>query len=163
MLCQKCKQKEAVYHSTLIVNGQSQTTNLCEDCARSEGYLKDTNEFFNNFFKEFDSMFSQSIFDGLFCPSCNTNFTDFKNHKFLGCEDCFDVFKNDVDALLNGFSTRIDDDKIEFNTPKKSKDEQKLEELKASLQNAIKDERYEDAADINKQIKNLQNKINNNQ
>jgi len=159
MLCDKCKNKNAVYFSTLILNGVEKTSNLCEECAVKAGKMRKGKDMFDNFFKSFDKMFSSSVFDSLICPSCNTSLTNFKNHNFLGCDDCFDVFSQDIDALMN---LNNDDNEIEFRTPEKSEDEKKLEKLKASLQKAIKEERYEDAGDINKQIKNLQNKMNNN-
>ena len=54
MNCDKCG-KPSVYHSTLIVNGVSQTTNLCRDCAIKEGVF--TSEPTNIF----DDMFSEEI------------------------------------------------------------------------------------------------------
>lgn len=156
MLCEKCKKNEACYHSTLIVNGNSKSTHLCADCAKKEGVMKDnSNKFFKNFFKDFNDSFNFDFdkLDNLFCPTCNMNFGDFKANDFLGCPDCFDFFKEDFEDLK-------DDDKIEFSTPKKTKEEQELDRLKDQLKTAINEERYEDAADINKQIKNYKSKHN---
>ena len=156
MFCQNCNKKEAVYHATTILNGVEESCHLCEECAVQAGKMRSTDEIFKTFFKSFNDFFEQDVFDNLFCPTCNNSLTDFRNHNFLGCEDCFDFFKTDLNALTN---IGRKNDKIEFRTPQKSPDEEKLEELKLSLQKAIKDERYEDASDINKQIKKLQQKI----
>ena len=93
MICDKCKQKNAIYHSTLIINGVSESINLCEDCARSEGKLAGrASAVFDEFFNSFNNAFSKDIFEGFFCPSCSTSFTSFKNNGYVGCENCFDVF-----------------------------------------------------------------------
>lgn len=115
--------------------------------------MKD-NKFFKNFFKDFNDRFNEQIkkLDNLLCPTCNMSFDDFKNNDFLGCPDCFDVFKEDLEDFA--------DDKIEFRTPKKSKEETELDKLKQQLKNAIDEERYEDAGDITKQIKNYKQKHN---
>lgn len=160
MLCEKCKQNEACYHSTLIVNGAKTSTNLCETCARKEGFMKDeTKDFFDHIFDGYKSMFDMDSLSDFVCPSCKTNFDDFRLNNFFGCPDCFSTFRQDAMDLLNRAMPEFDDEKIEFRTPKKSKEEMELDELKEQLNSAIKDERYEDASDINKKIKELKNKL----
>lgn len=159
MLCEKCKQNEACYHSTLIVNGAKTSTNLCEACARKEGFMKnETKDFFDSIFNDYKSIFDEDILSDFVCPSCNLNFDEFRLNNFLGCPDCFSSFKKDALDCING-KAKFDDEKIEFCTPKKSKEEKELEDLTAKLNSAIKDERYEDAGDINKKIKELKNKL----
>lgn len=49
MLCDKCKVREATYHSTVNINGNVTETHLCSECAISENKI---NNIFNagNFF-----------------------------------------------------------------------------------------------------------------
>lgn len=145
MKCEKCKINEACYHSTIIINGESKSTNLCMECAKKEGFKE--NNFFENFFNEFKTIQS-SLFDDFMCTSCHTPFKMFRNNNFLGCPDCFDVFKTDLQDYL------INNEQIKFNTP--SKKEIEIEELKIKLKKAIEEERYEDAGDYNKRLKKLQ-------
>ena len=160
MLCEKCKQNEACYHSTLIVNGAKTSTNLCADCARKEGLMKDeTKDFFDNIFDNFNSFFNMNGLDDFICPTCQTNFNEYRLNNFLGCPDCFSNFKKDLLDILEEKNNKIDDEKIEFCTPKKTKEEKQLDDLQSQLASAIKDERYEDAGEINKKIKELKNKI----
>lgn len=151
MLCEKCKKNQACYHSTLIVNGNTQTTNLCLECANKYGEVDKNKNFFNNFFKEFEQVFSSSVFDDMFCPSCNIGFNKFRRNGFLGCPDCFDIFKSDLENITKN-------EKIQFNTP--GKEQKQIEDLTNKLNKAIEEERYEDASDYNKQIKALKNKLN---
>ena len=53
MLCDKCKQNNATYHSSVNVNGNISETHLCESCAR-ENKLFSFNEFLNPTFNHFD-------------------------------------------------------------------------------------------------------------
>lgn len=156
MLCEKCKKNQACYHSTIIINGHSESTNLCSVCAKKEGEIESNKNFFKNFFKEFNDMFNSEL-DKFFCPSCSIGFNQFRNKGFLGCSDCFDVFKQDLESVVK----LKNKDEITFNTPPKTKQEKQLLELQEKLNKAISEERYEDAADINRKIKEINNKLNN--
>ena len=54
--CDNCG-KQSVYRSTLIVNGVSQTTNLCRDCAIKEGvFVSEPKSLFDEMFSPFFPM-----------------------------------------------------------------------------------------------------------
>lgn len=159
MKCEKCNKKEACYHSTLIVNGNSKSVHLCEDCARKEGFLSDNRNdifdvFFDNFTKPFDDMFNFDSIDKFICSSCGTNFDEFRKNHYLGCNNCFDNFYNKIDNFFKSADIESDD-KIEFRTPKKTKLDEQIDEMQEKLNLAVKEERYEDAAKINKDLKAL--------
>jgi len=156
MLCDKCKKNEACYHSTIIINGHSESTNLCSECAKEEKVLDNNVNFFKDFFNEFNDVFNAEL-DNFFCPSCSIGFNQFRRKGFLGCPDCFDVFRQDLENVVN----LKQKDEITFNTPTKSKEEKHLADLQEKLDKAIKDERYEDAGDYNKQIKEIIKKLKN--
>ena len=60
MLCDKCKIKQACYHSTLVVNGEVKSTHLCEECAQKEGIFSKTR---HSIFDEFRSLTNFLGFD----------------------------------------------------------------------------------------------------
>lgn len=160
MLCDKCKTREACYHSTLIVNGEVKSTHLCEKCAEKEGVF---NKAYDSIFDEFRSLtnfLGFEDFEDKVCPTCNWSLKKFKRSGLLGCGSCYDAFETDIEDIIRRIQpyaqNKLDD--IEFNVEAKKKNltkEQKLINLKADLQKAIKEERYEDAGEINKQIKKL--------
>ena len=155
MKCDKCS-NQAVYHSTVIINGNSQSTHLCEECAKKEGVFNQTNQFFDDFFESFNNfMPGNSLFD-ILCPSCSSSFVDFRKNHYLGCEDCYSTFRNRAEDFIN--SNKEMDNKIEFRTPQKTKEDVEIEKLTSQLNKAIQEERYEDASDINKKIKAIKNK-----
>ena len=112
------------------------------------------------------------------CNTCGTDYDEFIESGLLGCENCYDVFSNKIDSLLKNIhgsnrhvgkiskfiesSNGLD----EFNKGEKeiknNKKEKvsKIDELKDSLNKAIKEERYEDAAKIRDEIKKEEKKLN---
>ena len=55
MNCDKCG-KQSVYHSTFIVNGVSQTTNLCRECAIKEGVFSTQTSVFDDLLSSFSNL-----------------------------------------------------------------------------------------------------------
>ena len=162
MLCDKCKKYEACYHSTLIVNGESKSTHLCEHCATKEGVF---NKRYNSIFDEFRSLTNFLGFDDFedkACPSCHWSLRQFKNSGLLGCSDCYNAFEDEIEDIVKRIQPYTENklDNIEFKVETKDlTKEQKLITLKADLQKAIKEERYEDAGVINKEIKKLSKEL----
>lgn len=116
------------------------------------------------------------------CDNCGMTYQEFANSGKLGCAHCYDTFSNILDPLLkniHGSNTHVgrrgkltvseknkvaeDVEKVqnkENNVSKKTKQnvskQEKLEKLNSDLKLAIKEERYEDAAKIRDEIKELQ-------
>ena len=100
------------------------------------------------------------------CDSCGSTFDDIINTGRYGCANCYDVFEDRMDPILkklqganrhNGRLGKISDNNIKFDEKEKVKNENrnnnKLEKLQEDLKQAIKEERYEDAARIRDEIK----------
>lgn len=164
MKCDKCKKYEACYHSTLIVNGEAQSTHLCEHCAEMEDVF---NKGYNSIFDEFRSLtnfLGFNDFEDKACPNCHWTLSQFKNNGLVGCGECYNAFESEIDDIIKRLhpttQNKVDttDFKVE-NVKKEQTKEQQITNLKAELQSAIKDERYEDAGVINKQIKKLEKEL----
>ena len=174
MLCENCGENEANVRYTQIINGVKKEMNLCEKCAKEKGI---TNIDFNmpiNF-----SSFLSDIFDDyndtsflpeftktktLKCDKCGLSYDDFINKGKFGCEKCYDTFSDKIDYLIKNLhgTTRHIGRKSKFiesnekNNKQEVKEESKIEKLQKDLKQAIKDERYEDAAKIRDEIKELE-------
>ena len=182
MLCQNCGENEGNVKYTQIINGDKEEMVLCEKCAKEMG-LNNINfdmpisfsSFLGDFFDEYsDSTLLPSFMkqNTIKCENCGLTYDDFiKNGKF-GCEKCYTTFEERIRQLVKNLHGSVKHigrkpKYIESNTTKikdkeKSKDpqkeESKLEKLDKELKLAIKEERYEDAAKIRDEIKNLENK-----
>ena len=100
------------------------------------------------------------------CDNCNLKFDDFINTGKFGCAKCYETFERKIDPILKnihgsnrhigrlGSIKNISNKNVE--EEKKDKKESKLDILKQDLKDAIKEERYEDAAVIRDKIKKLE-------
>ncbi len=180
MLCDNCGKKEANVRYSENINGKKKTLNLCEECSKKLGineidFSMPIN--FSSFFGEFMEDFGNKEFitplinsvKTLKCEDCGYTFDDIVNEGRLGCGNCYEVFEDKLDPIIKniqGSNThvgrigKIIDQKIEKKVNNNTKDnkkekekEDKIFELEDSLRNAIKEERYEDAAKIRDELK----------
>lgn len=179
MLCENCKKREANVRYSENINGIKKELHLCEECSRKLGITEkmdfrmptfDLSNFFGSFLEDFstssDFMPLLSEIKQIRCNSCNSTFDDIVNTGRYGCPNCYDVFEDRMDPILkklqganrhNGRLGKISDNKIKFEKNENKKtvnnSESKLDKLKEDLKQAIKEERYEDAAKIRDEIK----------
>lgn len=138
--------------------------------------------FLGDFFDEFENNTLLPELDPikqLTCDSCGMTFEDFMNTGKLGCSNCYDTFESKIDPILKnihgatkhvgrlgkiGPSTNLKEEKYTENNTiespnnnetEASKTISEEERLNLELQKAIKEERYEDAARIRDEIKNI--------
>ena len=116
------------------------------------------------------------------CMNCNTSFEDFINTGLFSCPKCYTTYEERIDPILKKLQgsnqhigrkahnlKNINEDlekikeksksvknKEEEKIENKNTKENKLEKLKKDLELAIKDERYEDAAQIRDEINKLE-------
>lgn len=160
MKCDRCG-KQSVYRSTLIVNGVSQTTNLCRECAIKEGvFSTEPTSIFEDMFSPFIGFMPFETKEDVVCPVCKTSLRQFKSTGLLGCPNCYDVFSKEIANLVNRIAphTQHKQDSIASLKNSKQSKAEKIEELKQLLKQAVKEERYEDAGKLKKQIQKLEAK-----
>ena len=157
--CDKCG-KQSVYRSTLIVNGVSQTTNLCRDCAIKEGvFVDEPTSLFDEFFSPFVGFVPFERVEDVVCPVCKTTLKQFKTSGLLGCANCYDVFSKEISKIVSKIAAHSEHKQESIKQTKtKQSNENKIDELKRELAQAVKEERYEDAGKIKKQIQKLEAK-----
>ena len=181
MLCQNCGKNEANIRYTQIINGVKQELALCDECAGklgfenmnfSMGFGNLLGDFFNDFVQS--SQVPELSTAKTKCKKCGLTLDDFVQTGKFGCEECYDTFKGPLDSLLknmhgtskhigrgpNGVAPKLDiPDDILKKKPEESKAKKekvdKKEKLEQELKQAIADERYEDAAKIRDQLKEV--------
>ena len=180
MLCQNCNKNEANVKYTEIINGEKRQMMLCDQCSHELGLDNinfnmpiDFSSFFGglleeeiNNSQEFMPLFKQA--KELRCNNCNMTYNDFINQGKFGCSNCYEVFSEKINLLLKrlhgnskhkGRKCLANQEENKINKQAESKkiyvSENKLEKLEKELKEAIKDERYEDAAKIRDEIKKI--------
>jgi protein arginine kinase activator len=157
MKCDVCS-KEATVFLTQIINGQMTTVNLCEECSKAKGV---TDELGFGLADAFLGASSQPVAparpDVVTCPTCGFTSAQLKKIGRMGCPKCYDTFQDGLDQLLSSMhkGTRHVG-KIPARAIAESRRNASLQELKEALQAAVRDERYEEAARIKKELLELQ-------
>ena len=158
--CDKCG-NASVYHSKLIVNGVSQSTNLCRDCAIKEGvFNNEPTGLFDDILSSFTNFMGLEGAKDVVCPVCKTTLREFKTNGRLGCTNCYEAFSEEVANIIKKIAP-FEKHKQQELAPIKPKakrltKEEKVAKLRQDMQLAVSEERYEDAAKIKKQIQKLE-------
>ncbi len=159
MPCDKCG-APSVYHSTFIVNGVSQKTNLCRDCALKEGvFSNQSTNIFEDLFSSFQDLLGFDEVENVVCPVCKTSLREFKNSGLLGCPNCYETFKAEIQDVIKRvapFPTHKQEAIKPVAKKEKLTKEEKINRLREDMKLAVSEERYEDAAKIKKQIAKLE-------
>ena len=178
MMCDNCKKRKANVKYSENINGIKKEMNLCEECSKKMGIidkmdfripLLDLSSFLGSFLEDYNTTDFIPLLKEvkqIQCDSCGSTFDDIINTGRYGCANCYDVFEDRMDPILkklqganrhNGRLGKISDNNIKFDEKEKVKNENrnnnKLEKLQEDLKQAIKEERYEDAARIRDEIK----------
>jgi len=154
--CDKCG-KPATNLTWIEINGERVEQHLCSDCAL---YADDFDDFIQptvGEFFDFPVAFARRK-PSKHMPTCLTcGFTkdDYLQFGKFNCPDCYKYLGivSEPD-LSKPASNKLSFDKIKLKP--KAKPQTRLEILKASLDKAVKEERYEDASEIKKEIDKLE-------
>lgn len=154
MLCQMCGKKEATVHLTQMLNDEVRKMHLCEQCAAVSGIDMDAPESMTNFLLGLGaSQKTSPETAGRKCPQCGLRFSDFKKASWLGCQNCYVTFAEELEPLLH------DMQKGERHVGKKPVHYAgavnvfpSQASLKKALEEAVASENYEEAARIRDQI-----------
>ena len=170
MLCDNCGKNEATIKLTQVINGKKTEMMICEECGKKMGITEinfempiDLSNFLGDFIskQENEEMMPFDIPNAtLKCNKCNMTYEEFLNTGKFGCEECYNAFGYKVDSLLKRIQGT---DKYigrkanhnENNKIQENKNVSRLEKLQQELKQAIKEERYEDAAKIRDEIRNI--------
>jgi len=170
MLCDNCGKNEANIKLTQIINGKKTEMMICEECGHKMGISDinfempiDISDFLGDFEFEHDSsefMPFNTITKEIKCDGCNMTYQEFLDNGKFGCEQCYVTFGEKIDTLLkriqgtDRYLGRKANKNLN-NEVKEVQESQKIENLQKQLKQAIRDERYEDAAKIRDEIKKL--------
>ena len=142
--CDVCE-KPATVHLTQIVNNKVHKVDLCESCAQAKGVTDPSG------FSLADLLLKASLNPEtpgqLKCPRCGFTQADFKKLGRFGCPACYDAFKSIVEPLLEGMHKgTVHTGKVPQRALERKTLYDRLTKLELDLTDAVKSERFEDAA-----------------
>lgn len=167
MMCQSCGKAEATTHVKRIINGEATEAHLCADCAAAlgfndvfSGFNFDFSDFLGDFFG--DSPVAALSASSVRCDSCGCSFNDIVKSGKIGCADCYQTFFDKLMPSLQRIHGKTKHEgKIPLNeVTNESKTEAKIAALREKLNEAIKNENFEEAAKIRDEIKKTEDKNN---
>ncbi len=165
MLCQNCGKNEATTHIKQIINGDMAESHLCSDCAAHLGY----SDMFSGFGLNLSELFGgflgdmmPSISSGKIqrCTKCGTSFEEIVRDGRVGCADCYTTFYDRLLPSIQRIHGKIKHSgKVSASPaeePKVETVEEKIEKLRAAMNEAVAKQEFENAAKIRDEIKALE-------
>lgn len=156
--CDLCA-KTATVHLTQIVNNKVHKVDLCEECAQAKG-VTDPSGFSLADLLLKASLNPEAPNSGLRCESCGFTQNDFKKHGRFGCPQCYSTFQSMVEPMLDNMHKGTNHT---GKVPQKALDRKslydRLTQLEVSLDEAVKSERYEDAARFRDEINQVKQAV----
>ncbi|MDX2112051.1 MAG: UvrB/UvrC motif-containing protein [Verrucomicrobiota bacterium] len=148
----------ATVHLTQIVHNKIHKVDLCDECAKSKGVTDPEGfslmELLASTVKDADD--EPATKDALVCEHCGFTPTDFKKLGRFGCPSCYQYFKPILGPMLQNMHKDIQHrGKVPSKSLERVNLQQRLDELEKDLQDAIRTERYEDAAKFRDELSQL--------
>ncbi len=159
MLCDHCKERDAVVHLTRIVDNAVSQLHLCEKCAAEKG-VETTIALPQHPLGEILQAVQQqttpaSSSDAAVCSFCGANARDFRATGRLGCAHCYDAMESSLRELLrrlHGSSKHVGH-RYEPPRPESLAEVDARTELRDKLQRAVDAEQFELAAELRDKLR----------
>ncbi|MGH7507191.1 MAG: UvrB/UvrC motif-containing protein [Longimicrobiales bacterium] len=159
MVCDHCKQNEAIIHLTQIVDNQMTTFHLCEGCAAEKGLEPGVNVGsvpLTDFLAQVGRG-AEAASNGP-CPYCGLKLDEFKKTGRLGCSQCYVTFESNLRGLLrrlHGGTQHVGKVYLPPD-PTRAEQQERLAGLRRKLDRAVELEDFERAAQIRDMIRTLE-------
>jgi protein arginine kinase activator len=182
MKCDVCE-NEATVFLTQIINGQMTTVNLCETCSKAKGVTEETGFGLAEAFLS-PSHRTESDTMEIVCDACGFTASQLKKIGRMGCPECYAAFRDGLDGLLRNMHkgtrhvgkrpshtsiiapqilprqrvTSVKEALSSAPVAPPAVPPPDVAKLRAELDLAVREERYEDAARLKSEIESLQPK-----
>jgi len=167
MLCESCGKREANFHMTKISGGDREELHLCRECAEKTGQLDFSSDVFS-FQQMLSGMLNKSQqgsrevrqLEELKCDNCGLHYREFVESGLFGCSECYSSFADNLDYVVQKVqgNTRHSG-KVPRGRFQDHKLEERLTELKRELEQMVNEEKYERAAELRDEIKEIEQRL----
>ena len=162
MKCEFCNEKNATIHLTQVVNGNMKKLNICQDCAEKNGIDLNSPISITDILMGVGKKWSRNDTDNkrdeydLSCNRCQMTRSDFKKQARLGCPECYKSFSAELTSIAQAMHhSKQHVGKIPFREGNQVRLTKKISCLQNKIEQAIKKENYEEAADLRDEISKL--------
>lgn len=158
-MCDLCSKEVATVHLTEIEKGKAKEVHLCEGCAHKKGVVSKSPsplEILSGMIQQQVSALGEEGKQR--CPYCGIKFGEFRAKGRLGCPRDYEVFHSSLEPLIRKLHNGADQHR--GTKPVRLQPEVireiRLREMKMTLDDLIRKERYEEAAKIRDSIRKLE-------
>ena len=158
MLCDNCKERDAVVHLTRIVDNAVTQLHLCEKCAAAKGVettLAIPQHPLGDILQAVQQQGVTASEDASGCTFCGATARDFRATGRLGCPHCYDAMERSLRELLRRLhgSSRHVGQRYEPPSAHMIEKPDTLHDLRDRLHRAIEAEQFELAAELRDRIR----------
>ncbi len=159
MLCEKCGQREATSHFKQTINGKTTVYHVCAQCAEQMGL----NNLFHGFHFNIGDMFggllgsvssgSAPSLERKVCPECHSDLKSISETGRMGCARCYTTFRNELLPTIEQLHGRVNHQgKLPRSAGEEARKKAQLNSLKKKLEEAIRTQDFEHAAQYRDEI-----------
>jgi len=161
MLCDNCRERDAVVHLTQIVQSAVTQVHLCEKCAAERGVettVAAPKHPLGDFLQAAQQQMTVAQGDATRCAFCSATLRDFRASGRLGCARCYGAFEASLRDLLRRVhgSSRHAGKTYAPPQPEMFERATTLGELRDRLRRAVEMEQFELAATLRDQIRGVE-------
>ena len=151
MKCEICKKHKAEAAIKQVVEGEERELFVCSSCAQHAAGTLVTSLVEMLLGAAIDLQLPER--DSLVCSGCGLSRSEFRKRARVGCSSCYETFARELAPMLRDMHSG---DHHMGKIPARERVSRTRTELETALQNAIRTQRYEDAAVLRDRIRNLQ-------
>jgi len=154
MTCDECGKAPAMIRCTEMVGGELSTWNLCEECARKKGVTGSLTSLAGPLVDILMGLLEEAgeregTRPGPTCPRCALSYGEFRQGGRVGCGTCYTAFRQELLPLLRRIHGSTEHTgRVPTALAGSLESKRELEELRAELDQAVRREEYERAAEL---------------
>lgn len=161
MICDVCKEGDAVIQLTEIEGSGVRLLHLCERCAAERGVettVAAPKPQITDFLQSVHQAMQATQGDAARCTFCSSTFRDFRSTGRLGCAHCYDAFENSMRDLLRRVHGNSKHVGRRYEPPASTviPDAGTANELRDRLRRAIDSEQFEVAAALRDKLRGME-------
>ncbi len=161
MLCNVCGKNEAKVYLTQMVEGKIKKVDLCEGCAKEKGIDDPAGFSLADVLTGMESVQESEApardpGGDARCGYCNYTQSEFKKTGRLGCSGCYEAFEEGLEQVFKTMHRGV---RHSGKVPEALRNSQELvnrsQELQAALDAAVAEEKFEEAAVLRDELKEV--------
>ena len=158
MLCDNCKERDAIVHLTRIVHGAVTQLHLCEKCAQEKGVettVTVKQHPLGDILQAVQQQAATTTQDAPSCSFCGATARDFRATGRLGCAHCYEAMEHSLRELLRRLHGNSRHVGKRYDAPQVQMEGKidSVHDLEDRLRRAVETEQFELAAELRDRLR----------